>query len=179
MIKIELYDTTLRDGSQGEGISYTVQDKLRIARKLDEIGIHIIEGGWPGSNPKDMAFFEAVKKEKLKNSLIAAFGSTRRAKTKPDEDPNLQALIASETPVVTIFGKTWDFHVKEALKTTLQENLNMIQDSVEFLHKKKRRIIYDAEHFFDGYKANPEYAIQTILAAEKAGAETIVLCDTN
>lgn len=178
-IKIELYDTTLRDGSQGEGISYTVQDKLRIARKLDDLGIHLIEGGWPGSNPKDMAFFEAIKKEKLKHAQIAAFGSTRRAKTKSEQDPNLRALIDAETPVVTIFGKTWDFHVKEALKTTLAENLHMISDSVEFLHKKKRRVIYDAEHFFDGYKANPDYAIQTILAAEKAGAETIVLCDTN
>lgn len=176
---VEIYDTTLRDGSQGEGISYSVQDKLRIAEKLDQLGVTFIEGGWPGSNPKDQTFFKEAKKLKFKTAKLAAFGSTRRAGLKASEDTNLRDLVAAQTPVVTIFGKTWDFHVKEALKVSLQENLDMISDSVKFLRSKGREVVYDAEHFFDGYKANAEYAVRTLQAAADAGARTLVLCDTN
>jgi len=176
---VEIYDTTLRDGSQGEGISYSVQDKLRIAEKLDQLGVTFIEGGWPGSNPKDQQFFKEARKIKFKHAKLAAFGSTRRAGTKAAEDTNLKDLVASQTPVVTIFGKTWDFHVKEALRVPLQENLDMISDSVKFLRSKGREVIYDAEHFFDGYKANPEYALRTLQAAHDGGARVLVLCDTN
>lgn len=179
MSKIIIYDTTLRDGSQTEGISFTVSDKLKIAEKLDQLGVHYIEGGWPGSNPKDKDFFKFIKEKKLKNSVIAAFGSTRRAKIKPSEDVNLRALIKSQTATVTIFGKTWDLHVTDVIKTTLDENLKMIFDSVAYLKKKKREVFYDAEHFFDGYKNNPEYALKTLLAAQEAKADCIVLCDTN
>ena len=179
MTKITIYDTTLRDGSQTEGISFTVQDKIKITEKLDELGVHYIEGGWPGSNPKDKEYFQSVKGRKWKHATIAAFGSTRRAKGKAAEDQNLKALVASETPTVTIFGKSWGLHVTDVLRTTLEENLEMISDSVAYLKKNKREVIYDAEHFFDGYKRNPEYALKTILAAEKAGADCIVLCDTN
>jgi 2-isopropylmalate synthase len=179
MSHIEIYDTTLRDGSQTEGVSFTVNDKLRITEKLDELGVHYIEGGWPGSNPKDREYFQALKKKKLKNAVIAAFGSTRRANLKPSEDTNLSELIKSETSVITIFGKSWDLHVKDVIKTTLEENLDMISDSVDFLKKKKKKVIYDAEHFFDGYKRNSDYALKTIIAARDAGASCIVLCDTN
>ncbi len=179
MTRITLYDTTLRDGSQTEGISFTVNDKLKITEKLDQLGIAYIEGGWPGSNPKDKEYFKLVKKLKLKHAKITAFGSTRRAKTKPSEDQNLQELIRSNTPTICIFGKTWDMHVTDVLKTTLEENLAMISDSVKFLKSKKREVFYDAEHFFDGYKKNPDYALKTLLAAQDAGADCIIFCDTN
>ncbi len=148
--KIEIYDTTLRDGSQGEGISFSVQDKLLIAKKIDELGFHYIEGGWPGANPKDIAFFEAIRKVKLKNSQIVAFGSTRKAHTKVSEDENLKGLLAAETETITIFGKSWDMHVREVFKTELEENIHMISDSVKYLRSKNKEVIYDAEHFFDG-----------------------------
>ncbi len=176
---ITIYDTTLRDGSQTEGISFTVNDKLKITEKLDSLGVHYIEGGWPGSNPKDRDYFIAVKNKKLKHAKIAAFGSTRRANIKPQDDTNLQELIKSQTPTVTIFGKSWDLHVTDIIKTTLDENLKMIFESVDFLKKKKKEVFYDAEHFFDGYKNNRAYALKTILAAQKAKADCIILCDTN
>ncbi|MFH1360814.1 MAG: citramalate synthase [Candidatus Omnitrophota bacterium] len=179
MSRIEIYDTTLRDGSQTEGISFSVNDKIKIAKKLDTLGIHVIEGGWPGSNPKDKEFFKLMQKKSLKNSILASFGSTRRAKIKADEDNNLRELVRSQTKIITIFGKTWDFHVREVIKTTLEENLAMIAESVDYLKKKKRTVYYDAEHFFDGYKKNPEYSLKTILAAQEAGADAIILCDTN
>lgn len=177
--KVFLYDTTLRDGTQGEGISLSVEDKLKVVRKLDEIGIDYIEGGWPGSNPKDMEFFEKVKGLKLKHAKIAAFGSTRRPGISPSEDLNLVKLVQSGTQVVTIFGKTWDFHVTHALQTTLEENLAMIRDSIRFLKEKNLEVIFDAEHFFDGFKRNKAYALQTIKTALEAGADCITLCDTN
>lgn len=176
---IKLYDTTLRDGSQTEGISFTVSDKLRIAMKLDELGIHYIEAGWPGANPKDIEVFQKLRRLRLRNSKVVAFGSTRRAKIKAKDDTILKGLIKAETKVITIFGKSWDLHVKEVLRTTMDENINMIRDSVSFLKSKKKEVIFDAEHFFDGYKANPEYAIATIMAAQEGGADCIALCDTN
>lgn len=179
MSSIKLYDTTLRDGTQAEDVSFLVADKIRIARILDEMGVHYIEGGWPGSNPKDIAFFKEIKDVRLKQTKVAAFGSTRRARTSPEKDNNIQTLIAAEPDVITIFGKTWDFHVREALRISLEENLELIYDSLEYLTKNVPEVIYDAEHFFDGYKANPEYAIKTLKAAQEAGAECIVLCDTN
>lgn len=179
MSKIVIYDTTLRDGSQTEGISFSVNDKIKIAQKLDDLGVHYIEGGWPGSNPKDEEFFKAMRKRKLKNAKLAAFGSTRRAGIKSVDDANLKSLVASKTPTVTIFGKSWDLHVTDIIKTTLDENLDMITDSVSFLKKHKLEVFYDAEHFFDGYKNNPEYALMTVLAAQKAGADCIIFCDTN
>ncbi len=179
MSLVKLYDTTLRDGTQAEDISFLVEDKIRIAHKLDEIGIHYIEGGWPGSNPKDVAFFKDIKKEKLSQAKIAAFGSTRRAKITPDKDHNLKTLVQAEPDVCTIFGKTWDFHVREALRISLEENLELIFDSLEYLKARVPEVFYDAEHFFDGYKANPDYAIKTLKAAQDAKADCIVLCDTN
>ena len=179
MNMITLYDTTLRDGTQAEDISFLVEDKIRISHKLDEIGVHYIEGGWPGSNPKDVAFFKDIKKEKLSRAKIAAFGSTRRAKVTPDKDQNIRTLVQAEPDAITIFGKTWDFHVREALRITLEENLEIIFDSLEYLKKHAPEVFYDAEHFFDGYKANPEYAIKSLQAAEQAKADCIVLCDTN
>lgn len=177
--QIYLYDTTLRDGSQREGISFSVADKLKIAKKLDELGVHYIEGGWPGANPKDVEFFEKAKTLKLKKAQLVAFGSTRRAGVKPQEDKVLKGLLEAETPVITIFGKTWDFHVKEALKVSYAENLAMIQDSIAYLKSKGKKVFFDAEHFFDGYKANADYAIETLEAAVKGGADYLVLCDTN
>ncbi len=179
MSLVKLYDTTLRDGTQAEDISFLVEDKIRIAHKLDELGVHYIEGGWPGSNPKDVAFFKDIKQEKLQQAKIAAFGSTRRAKTTPDQDHNIKTLIAAEPDVITIFGKTWDFHVREALRISLEENLELINDSLVFLKQNVAEVFYDAEHFFDGYKANPEYALKTLLAAQDAKVDCIVLCDTN
>lgn len=179
MSQIMLYDTTLRDGTQAEDISFLVSDKVRIAQRLDELGVHYIEGGWPGSNPKDIAFFQEIKNVTLKQAKIAAFGSTRRAKTTPELDNNIQTLVQADPDVVTIFGKTWDFHVHEALRITLEENLELINDSLAYLKQHIPEVIYDAEHFFDGYKANPEYAIKTLKAAEDAGVDCIVLCDTN
>lgn len=177
--KIELYDTTLRDGSQGEGISFSVQDKLLIAKKIDELGFHYIEGGWPGANPKDVAFFEEIKKIKLKNSQIVAFGSTRKAHVKVSEDENLRGLLEAGTETITIFGKSWDMQVKEVFKTDLEENIRMIHDSVKYLRSKDKKVIYDAEHFFDGYTHHPEYAMKTLQTALEAGASVVVLCDTN
>ena len=179
MKKVQVYDTTLRDGAQQAGISFSVQDKLKIARRLDELGIHFIEGGWPGSNPKDEEFFRKAGKLGLSSAALAAFGSTRRPKTKASADANLAALVAAGTPVVTIVGKSWDGQVTRVLETTLEENLAMIVESIAFLKSKGIRVFFDAEHFFDGYKANPGYALETAMAAEEAGAECIVLCDTN
>ncbi|MEZ4659316.1 MAG: citramalate synthase [Caldilineaceae bacterium] len=179
-MKIQLYDTTLRDGTQGEGVSLSCDDKLKIARRLDEFGAEYIEGGWPGSNPKDMEFFQRAQSElSLKRAKVAAFGSTCRAEMEPADDPQIQLLIEANTPVVTIFGKTWDLHVTEVLRTNLEENLRMVRESVRFLNENGREVVYDAEHFFDGYKANPEYALETLRAAIIGGASTIVLCDTN
>ncbi len=179
MNKIELYDTTLRDGSQTEGISYSVYDKVRIARKLDELGIDYIEGGYPLSNPKDKALFEELKKKPLKNARLAAFGSTRRAGAKPEEDAGLKSLAASGARTVTIFGKSSDLHVREVLRVSLAENLEMIRGSLSFLKKKGLEVIYDAEHFFDAYKRNADYALQTLRAAQESGARLLCLCDTN
>jgi 2-isopropylmalate synthase len=179
MPDIFIYDTTLRDGSQREGISFSVDDKLKIAQRLDEFGVHYIEGGWPGSNPKDAAFFQRVTHLKLKNARIAAFGSTLKKGVQPEDDSNLQSLLAAETPVVTLVGKSWDLHVTAVLETTFEENLSMIGKSVAFFKARGREVIYDAEHFFDGYEANPSYAIETLRAAARAGADVLVLCDTN
>lgn len=176
---VEIYDTTLRDGSQGEGVSYTAIDKLRIAERLDEFGVTYIEGGWPGSNPKDAEFFQRAKDRAWTNARIAAFGSTRRANHGVADDPNLRALILSGAPVCTIFGKTWNLHVTEVLRTTLDTNLAMIEDSVAFLVESGRTVIFDAEHFFDGYRADAGYALATLEAAARGGASTLALCDTN
>ncbi len=176
---IKVFDTTLRDGTQGEGISLSVEDKIKIAHKLDELGVHYIEGGWPGSNSKDIEFFERVRHITLQSAKITAFGSTRRKDTKPENDHNLNRIVESGVQVATIFGKSWDFHVHTAIQTTLEENLLMIYDSVKYLRDQGLEVIYDAEHFFDGYKNNAEYAIRTIEQAAYAGAEWIVLCDTN
>ena len=179
MQKVEIYDTTLRDGSQREGVSMSVADKLKIAEKLDEFGISYIEGGWPGSNPKDIEFFKRASKIQFKNARLCAFSSTRRPGVSAAEDHNLQALIEAKTSTVTIFGKSWDFHVHDALKTTLEENLSMIEESIVYLKSLGREVLFDAEHFFDGYKANPGYALDTITAAASGGADVIILCDTN
>ncbi|HHT9126328.1 MAG TPA: citramalate synthase [Candidatus Brocadiia bacterium] len=179
MNKIVLYDTTLRDGSQGEGVSFSLQDKLGIAIKLDELGIDYIEGGYPFSNPKDASFFMEIKNVRLRHAKIASFGSTRKANTKTSQDPNIISLIKAETPVVTIVAKSWDFQVSNVLRTTLDENLKMVAETVEFLKSKNKEVILDAEHFFDGYKSNPEYALKVIKVGQEAGSDTIVLCDTN
>ena len=176
---VEIYDTTLRDGTQGEGVSFSVADKLRVAEKLDSFGVHYVEGGWPGSNPKDIEFFKQAAKRKWKNAEIAAFGSTRRKKIAAKDDPQVRLLLDAKTPVVTIFGKTWLLHVKEVLRTTPKENIAMIADTIAFLKKNKRKVIYDAEHALDGFKDDPEYAMATWKAAEEAGADFVVLCDTN
>ena len=177
--RVEIYDTTLRDGGQGEFISLSIQDKLRIARRLDEFGVDFIEGGWPASNPKDTEFFERAKLMQWSSAKIAAFGSTKRPALKAQDDNNLQQLVASEAPVITIFGKCWDLHVFKALKIDLQQNLELIYDSVEFLRRYCDDVNFDAEHFFDGYKDNPQYAIECLKAAESAGAHRLVLCETN
>lgn len=179
MGQIAVLDTTLRDGTQGEGISLSVEDKLKITTKLDTMGISYIEGGWPGSNPKDIEYFLRVQKLPLKHAKITAFSSTRRPGVKIAEDANIQELIKAGTKVVTIFGKSWDLHVVQALNTTLEENLAMIKDTVSHLKAEGREVIYDAEHFFDGYKRNPTYALETLQAAVQAGADWITLCDTN
>lgn len=176
---VEIYDTTLRDGSQGEGVSFTVADKLRIAERLDQFGVSFIEGGWPGSNPKDAEFFERARDKAWKHAKIAAFGSTRRAHKAPEDDPNLLALIASGADVCTIFGKTSTLHVTEVLRTELETNLLMIEESVRFLSSHGRTVLFDAEHFFDGYRTDPGYAVEALLAARRGGARTLVLCDTN
>jgi 2-isopropylmalate synthase len=179
-MKITTFDTTLRDGTQGEAVSFSVEDKLIIARKLDELGIDYIEGGWPGSNPKDKEFFSRAKQElRLKHAKLCAFGATHFARYTVDTDPSVRELIDAETPAISIFGKTWDFHVTRALGITLEENLTIISNTVRFLKQHGREVIYDAEHFFDGYKHNPEYALLTIQAAWEAGADVVCLCDTN
>jgi 2-isopropylmalate synthase len=177
---LEIYDTTLRDGSQQEGISLTVGDKLKIAALLDQLGVGFIEGGWPGALPKDDEFFARARKElDLVNATLVAFGSTRRPSVRAEADPQLAALLASETETICIVGKAWDYHVREALRTDLDEGLRMVADSIEFLKRHDRRVFFDAEHFFDGYAANPEYAIRILQAALGAGAERLVMCDTN
>lgn len=177
--KIHLYDTTLRDGTQSEEISLSVMDKIAITEKLDEFGIHFIEGGYPGSNPKDKEYFERARGLRLKKAKLCAFGMTRRVGRKADEDANMKALLSAETPVVTVVGKTWDFHVTEALRTTLDENLKAIRETIEFLKKRTPQVFFDAEHFFDGYKRNPAYAVKALQAAADGGADLLVLCDTN
>ncbi|MCL5935274.1 MAG: citramalate synthase, partial [Firmicutes bacterium] len=179
MSSVEIYDTTLRDGAQGEGISFSVEDKIKIALKLDEMGFHYIEGGWPGSNPKDMEFFRKIPNYPLKNSKITAFGSTRRPNTEAGEDANLKSILSTGTRLATLVGKSWDFHVTQVLKTTLEENLAMIRESVAYLRSNGLEVIYDAEHFFDGFKSSPEYVMATLTAAVRGGACTLVLCDTN
>jgi len=177
--QVEIYDTTLRDGSQGEGINFSVADKLRIAEKLDAFGVHYIEGGWPGSNPKDIEFFAQAKKRKFKNAKLAAFGSTRKKGLPVEQDDQVRLLIEAGTPVVTIYGKTSMLHVKEVLRCAPEENLAMIGDTVKFLKDHGKFVIYDCEHAFDGFKLDADYAIATWQAAEKAGADFVVLCDTN
>ncbi len=177
--KIELYDTTLRDGTQQEGISLSVEDKLAIARRLDELGVDVIEGGYAGANPKDDEFFRRAGELGLKNAVLAAFGNTRRANSDAATDPTLQALLDSGAPVLTLVGKSSDYQVREVLATSLEENLAMIADSVRYLREQGRRVMFDAEHFFDGYQSNPEYAVQALRVAIEAGAERVVLCDTN
>lgn len=179
MSDVIIYDTTLRDGTQAEGVSLSVEDKLRIAQKLDELGVHYIEGGWPSSNPKDMVFFKKIKGYHLNNAKITAFASTKNPRYTIEDDPNIQGLLKAETEVVTIFGKSWDLHVREALGITLEQNLDLIKESVSYLKAKIPEVIYDAEHFFDGYKINPEFALKTLLAAQQGGADCLVLCDTN
>ncbi|MBL0732674.1 MAG: citramalate synthase [Desulfosarcina sp.] len=179
MDSVLLYDTTLRDGTQGEYISFTAKEKIVIAQKLDDMGIHYIEGGWPGSNPRDMLFFNMAKDITFKNARLTAFGATRKQGISPENDNNLKALLDSGTDAVAIVGKTWDLHVEQIMQNSLEENLDMINDSVAFLKEKGREVFFDAEHFFDGYKANKEYAIQSLFAAADGGANILVLCDTN
>lgn len=179
MRKVEILDTTLRDGTQGMGIAFSLEDKLRIAQVLDDLGVHYLEGGWPGSNPKDLRFFREIKKIKLTNSTITAFSSTKRPKIKIENDPNIQQLLNSQAAAFTIFGKSWDFQVFKALNVSLEENLEMIFETIFYLKKYTNKLIYDAEHFFDGYKNNPDYALQTLKTAQEAGADVLVLADTN
>ncbi len=176
---IELFDTTLRDGTQGEHVALSAEDKIRIAQRLDGFGIHLIEGGWPGSNPKDHEFFERAKDERWQHARLCAFGSTRRAGTAPEDDPNLSAMLAAETPAVSLFGKSWGLHARVALGVSLQENIELIASSVAYLKAHGRHVVYDAEHFFDGYRNDAGYAMSTLQAAFEAGADTLVLCDTN
>lgn len=178
-LPIEIYDTTLRDGTQGSGFSLTSEDKVAVAKRLDAFGVDVIEGGWPGSNPKDAAFFEMMKSVRLQFARLAAFGMTRRKGGIAETDANLNALLDAQTPIVTLVGKSWTLHVTEALGATLEENLAMIGESVAYLHTQGREVFYDAEHFFDGYRADPEYALETLRAAAEAGATRLVLCDTN
>jgi len=178
-MRIHTFDTTLRDGTQGEAVSFSVDDKLIVAQKLDELGIDYIEGGWPNSNPKDKEFFKRAQDVKFKHARLTAFGSTRFVKNAVDQDPNVRALLEAETPAVCIFGKSWDLHVHRALGITEEENLKLISETVRFLKDHGREVVYDAEHFFDGYNANPDFALRTIDAAKKAGADVICMCDTN
>ncbi|MBA3753607.1 MAG: citramalate synthase [Nitrospira sp.] len=176
---VKLYDTTLRDGAQSEDVSFSTEDKIRIAHVLDELGVHYVEGGYPGSNPRDAGFFAQFKREPLKNAKLAAFGMTRRSGIPAEEDENLAALLAAQTPVLTIVGKSWDMQVREALRISLDENIDLIGSSIRFLSTRVDEVVYDAEHFFDGYKANSDYALQTIRKAIAGGAERVILCDTN
>ena len=178
-MKVQIYDTTLRDGSQSEHIAFSLEDKLHLAERFDAAGFHYVEGGWPGSNPKDLLFFQRARHRNWKNTRIAAFGSTRHSSHRVQKDPNVRALLDAQTPTVTIFGKTWDLHVSRALEIPLEENLLLISETVAYLKNAGKEVIYDAEHFFDGWKANPEYALKTVAAAAKAGADFVVLCDTN
>ena len=174
---IEIYDTTLRDGSQGEGVNLSLADKLALTKALDWLGVAFIEGGWPGSNPKDEAYFQQVRGLTLERAKIAAFGSTRHARNNPESDPNLQKLVSAGADIICIFGKTWDLHVTEALRVSLDDNLAMIRTSVAYLAQATGRpVFYDAEHFFDGYAANPSYALDTVTAAVEAGAQRLILC---
>lgn len=177
--KIELFDTTLRDGTQGEHVSISAKDKIRIAKRLEAFGIDVIEGGWPGSNPKDQEFFERAKDMEWPHAQICAFGSTRRSANAPEDDPNLKALLDTNTPTVSIFGKSWTLHAEVALRVTLEENLELIRSSVAYLKANGKRVIYDAEHYFDGYRSDAGYALETLKAAADAGADVLVLCDTN
>jgi len=179
MRRVEIYDTTLRDGSQAEDIAFSVEDKLRITEKLDELGVHYIEGGWPMATPKDAEYFRKAKKLKLRNSVIVAFGSTHRPKHKVKDDVNIKSLIEAEAPAITIFGKTWDFHVKESLKISNSENIDIIHNSVSHLKKYADQVFFDAEHFFDGFKDNEAFALKCLASAKDAGADCLVLCDTN
>lgn len=179
MNEVTIFDSTLRDGAQAEGVSFSVEDKIKIVKALDELGVAYVEAGNPGSNPKDLEFFERIKEIELKNTTIAAFGSTRRRGISPEEDGNLQALLGADTKAVAIFGKSWDFHVTDIINATLTENLEMIYDTIAFLKGKDKYVVFDAEHFFDGYKENPEYALKTLDAASQAGADCLCLCDTN
>ncbi|WP_439623502.1 citramalate synthase [Gemmata sp.] len=179
MSRVSIYDTTLRDGSQGEGVNFSLQDKLLLTRRLDDLGVDYVEGGYPLSNPKDFEYFQAVRDLPLRHAKVCAFGMTRRKNSPPETDTCLKALLDAQTPVVTIVGKTWDFHVTNVLGTSLDENLKMIADSVGFCRSQGREVFYDAEHFFDGYRSNPAYALQTLQAAADAGASVVILCDTN
>lgn len=179
MSRVQIYDTTLRDGSQGEGVNFSLQDKLLITQKLDELGFDFIEGGFPASNPKDAEYFQRVRDLDLRHAKVCAFGMTRRRGISADQDPGLRALVGSQAPVITVVGKTWDLHVYEVLRIDEEENLAMIRDSVAYLRSEGRQVIYDAEHFFDGFKANPDFALRTVRAAADAGAELVALCDTN
>ncbi len=176
---VTIFDSTLRDGAQAEGVSFSVEDKIKIVRAIDELGIGYVEAGNPGSNPKDLEFFERIKSVELKNTKVAAFGSTRRRGISPSEDGNVQALLGAGVDTVAIFGKSWDFHVTDIINATLQENLEMIYDTVSYLKDKGKEVVFDAEHFFDGYKNNPEYAMKTLDSAVQAGADCLCLCDTN
>lgn len=178
-LDFKLYDTTLRDGTQAEDISFSVEDKVRVALRLDDLGMHYIEGGWPGSNPRDIEFFNAMRRQKLSFAELVSFGSTRRAGVKAKDDAGIKALLASKTPAITVFGKSWKLHVTKALRVSLEENLEMIFDTVSYLKKRVGKVFYDAEHFFDGCKEDTEYALKTLLAAQDAGADYLVLCDTN
>lgn len=179
MKKIEIYDTTLRDGAQSEGINFSPSDKLKIIKLLDELGVDFIEAGWPGANPKDVEVFNEIQNFNLKNAKITAFGCTRKPNVKPEDDNVLKMLLEANTKIITIFGKTWDFHVKHALSTTPEENLNMISDSIKYLISQGKEVFFDAEHFFDGYKNNEKYALKAIKTASEAGATRVILCDTN
>jgi len=176
---VEIYDTTLRDGAQAEDVAFSVEDKLRITQKLDELGVSYIEGGWPGANPKDTDYFREAKRLSLKQSQIVAFGATRKSSNKVSEDGGIRALLAADTGIVTLVGKSWDLHVKEALGISLGKNLEIISDSIAYLKSKKKKVFFDAEHFFDGYKANPDHALATLYRAQEAGADCLILCDTN
>jgi 2-isopropylmalate synthase len=179
MKPVLIYDTTLRDGTQGENINFSSQEKINVAKRLDSIGVHYIEGGWPGSNSRDVRFFELARQTRFQHARITAFGSTRRPRTRAEDDPNLNAIVGSRAPVATIFGKSWLLHVEQIMENTADENLAMIRDSVDFLKDRNLEVIYDAEHFFDGYHDNPDYALQTLVTAARSGAGSIVLCDTN
>jgi 2-isopropylmalate synthase len=178
-VQLEIYDTTLRDGAQAEDVSFSADDKVMVAQRLDELGVQFIEGGWPGANPKDIEFFRMIKETPLKQATVVAFGSTRKANNSVQQDSNIQALLNAETKIITLFGKSWSLHVTDVLGIALAKNLDIIEDSVAYLRSKHRRVFYDAEHFFDGYKTNPDYALETLRRAVTAGAERVILCDTN